>query len=71
MDVVTAEMSATVWKLMVADGDRVAAGDVIAVLESMKMEIPVDAPASGTVHFLAEEGAEIAEGGAIAEITRS
>ena len=70
MDLVTAEMGAIVWKLTVADGDEVAAGDVIAILESMKMEIPVDAPSGGRVHYLVDAGAEVAEGGVIAEITQ-
>ena len=41
-----AEIVANVWKLVASPGDEVGAGDVIAVLETMKMEIPVIAPAS-------------------------
>ena len=39
-----AEIVANVWKLVASPGDEVGAGDVIAVLETMKMEIPVIAP---------------------------
>jgi acetyl-CoA carboxylase biotin carboxyl carrier protein len=68
MHLVIAEMSATVWKLSVADGAQVDVGDVVAILESMKMEIPVEADWAGSVHFLVQEGAEITEGGTLAEI---
>lgn len=46
---VRADMMANVWAVAVAVGDEVESGDVVVILESMKMEIPVTAPASGTV----------------------
>lgn len=46
---VASEVAGTVWKLEVGEGDRVAAGDVLLVLESMKMEVPVEAPVAGSV----------------------
>jgi acetyl-CoA carboxylase biotin carboxyl carrier protein len=46
---VRAEMVANVWKVVVAQGDHVADGDTLVILESMKMEIPVEAPCAGTV----------------------
>ncbi|NYG54317.1 biotin/lipoyl-binding carrier protein [Nocardioides perillae] len=46
---VVAEMVAGVVTVGVAVGDRVAAGDTVVLLESMKMEIPVLAEAPGTV----------------------
>jgi acetyl-CoA carboxylase biotin carboxyl carrier protein len=46
---VIAEITARVWKIEVQAGDRVAVDDAIMILESMKMEIPVPAPAAGTV----------------------
>jgi acetyl-CoA carboxylase biotin carboxyl carrier protein len=46
---VVAEMVANVLKVVVATGDRIAAGDSVALLESMKMEIPVLAEHGGTV----------------------
>ncbi len=49
---VASEVQGTVWKVAVAVGDQVAAGDVLMILESMKMEIPVEAPAAGVVAVL-------------------
>ncbi len=46
---VRAEMTASVWKVNVEVGQAVKAGDELIILESMKMEIPVEAPADGTV----------------------
>lgn len=49
---VTAELSGSVWKILVAEGATVAANEEILILESMKMEIPVVAPVAGTVALL-------------------
>jgi biotin carboxyl carrier protein len=46
---VVAEMVANVMKVTVAAGERVAVGDTVVLLESMKMEIPVLAEVAGTV----------------------
>jgi acetyl-CoA carboxylase biotin carboxyl carrier protein len=46
---IVAEMVANVMTVPVAVGDRVAAGDTVVLLESMKMEIPVLVEAPGTV----------------------
>ncbi|MBI3624878.1 MAG: acetyl-CoA carboxylase biotin carboxyl carrier protein subunit, partial [Candidatus Rokubacteria bacterium] len=47
--------------------DRVGAGDLIIVLESMKMEIPVEAPRAGTVaEVRAKEGDTVQEGETVA-----
>ena len=46
---VVAEIAANVWQVPVEVGQTVATGDTIAILESMKMEIPVEAPVSGTI----------------------
>ena len=46
---VESEVTGNVWKVLVEEGASVAAGDVIMILESMKMEIPVESPAAGTV----------------------
>src|SRR5207244_1511660 len=59
---VVAEMVANVWKVVVAAGDAVAAGDPLVILESMKMEIPVESPLEGTVKELrVEEGGLVQE----------
>jgi acetyl-CoA carboxylase biotin carboxyl carrier protein len=49
MTEVKAELVGNVWKIESQPGDRVAEDDVLLILESMKMEIPVLAPAAGTV----------------------
>lgn len=46
---VTSEVTGTVYALEKAVGDSVEAGDVILFLESMKMQIPVEAPVAGTL----------------------
>ena len=46
---VESEVTGKVWKVEVGVGDRVAEGDILVILESMKMEIPVESPRSGTV----------------------
>jgi len=69
MTEVRAEITANVWQVHVEVGQQVAAGETIAVLESMKMEIPVEAPVGGTVARLdvAPEG-QVQEGDLIAVI---
>ena len=67
---VLAEMVANVWKVLVAEGDTVADGDTLVILESMKMEIPVIAEVDGTVSKLGvQEGQVVQEGDLIAEIS--
>jgi urea carboxylase len=51
-DLVEAPFGGSVWKLLVAVGDEVKAGDTIAVLEAMKMECAVGSPTAGTVAAL-------------------
>ena len=66
---IRAEMVANVWKVVVAEGDLVADGDTLVILESMKMEIPVIAEGDGTLTRLAvAEGDVIQEGDLIAVI---
>ncbi|WOD29549.1 urea carboxylase [Alloalcanivorax xenomutans] len=55
-----------IWQLNVAEGDNVEAGQVVAILESMKMEIEVTAPDAGQVlHIARQEGQQINAGQAI------
>jgi urea carboxylase len=55
-----------IWKLTVAEGDTVEEGQVVAVLESMKMEIEVAAPEAGkVVHIARQEGQQINAGQAV------
>ena len=46
---VAAHITGTVWKIEVKVGQAVKSGDVLVILESMKMEMPVEAPDAGTV----------------------
>ncbi len=46
---VESEVQGTLWKTMVAVGDVVAPGDPLVILESMKVEIPVESPVAGRV----------------------
>jgi biotin carboxyl carrier protein len=69
MPEVVAEMVANVWKVVASPGDSVQAGDPLVILESMKMEIPVESPVAGTVRELrVEEGGVVQEGDVIAVV---
>ncbi len=69
MTSVRAEMAATLWKVVAREGQQVGPDDVLVVLESMKMEIPVVAEAAGTVRSLpVAEGALVQEGDVLAVI---
>ena len=68
-DTVTAPMQGTVVKVAVEEGQEVAAGDLVVVLEAMKMENPVTAHKDGTITGLAvEAGAAVTQGTVLAEI---
>lgn len=68
-DAVTAPMQGTVVKFAVEEGQEVVAGDLVVVLEAMKMENPVTAHKDGTITGLAvEAGAAITQGTVLAEI---
>lgn len=62
MNEVRAEVTASVWKIEKAVGDAVAVGDTIMILESMKMEIPVEAEEVGVLSAIC-----VAEGDAVDE----
>jgi acetyl-CoA/propionyl-CoA carboxylase biotin carboxyl carrier protein len=65
----TSPMQGTIVKVAVADGDAVAAGDLVVVLEAMKMEQPLTAHRSGTVKNLsAQVGATVTSGSTLCEI---
>ena len=61
---VAAEIAGNLWKIEKAGGDTVALEDVIMIIESMKMEIPVEAPCAGRIAQIA-----VAEGDAVEEGT--
>ena len=69
---IRAEITANVWQVRAEEGQMVAEGDEIVILESMKMEIPVVAEAPGTLTELhVEEGGTVHEGDLIAVIDES
>ena len=60
---VEAHITGTVWKIEVAVGDQVEEGDTVAILESMKMEMPVESEDEGTVDTIhVKEGQPVNEG---------
>jgi acetyl-CoA/propionyl-CoA carboxylase biotin carboxyl carrier protein len=62
-------MQGTIVKVAVSDGDAVAEGDLVVVLEAMKMEQPITAHKAGTVSGLsAEVGASVTSGAVICTI---
>ena len=62
-------VSGTVWKIERQIGDTLAAGDTVMVIESMKMEIPVEAPTAGTlVKLLVAEGDAVTEGQVLGQL---
>lgn len=46
---VESEVAGSVWKITVSVGDAISVGDVLIILESMKMEIPLESPVAGRV----------------------
>jgi acetyl-CoA carboxylase biotin carboxyl carrier protein len=65
---VKSEITARVWKIEVKPGDRVAVDDPIMILESMKMEIPVAAPAAGIVAEIRVAEKDMVEEGQVVAI---
>jgi acetyl-CoA carboxylase biotin carboxyl carrier protein len=60
---VDAHITGTVWTVEVAVGDSIDEGDIVAILESMKMEMPVEAEVSGVVaEILCASGDAVTEG---------
>ncbi|MFE3190701.1 urea carboxylase [Nocardia sp. NPDC059240] len=67
--VVTAPMVGNVWRVEVTPGARLSAGEPVAVLEAMKLELPVVSPATGTVlRVLAAPGSQVQPGTPLAVI---
>jgi acetyl-CoA carboxylase biotin carboxyl carrier protein len=60
---IQAHITGTVWKVECKVGDTIEEGDTVVILESMKMEMPVEAEDEGTVvEVLVEEGQSVDEG---------
>jgi biotin carboxyl carrier protein len=64
---IKAHITGVVFQVTAKPGDRVAAGDAVVVLESMKMEIPVEAPRAGSIKEIrVQEGQTVQEGETLA-----
>jgi len=60
---IAAHITGTVWKIEVAVGDAITEGDTVVILESMKMEMPIESEDDGTVaEIRVEEGQSVQEG---------
>ena len=68
---VESEVTGNVWKVLKSVGDSVAEGEVIMILESMKMEIPVESLGAGTLtQVLVEPEEQVEEDQVVAVIER-
>ena len=63
-----APVTGTLLRYTVAEGAQVSEGQTVIMLESMKMELEINAHKAGVIHFTAAAGAQIAEGDSLAEI---
>ena len=63
-----ADVTGSVWKILATVGSRLAAGDTIMILESMKMEIPVMAEDGGTLVALSVAEGEAVRGGQVVAV---
>ena len=62
---ITADVIGSVWRIEKSEGDKLAEGDLIMTLESMKMEIPVEAPVAGTLAKIMVKPEESVEEGQV------
>ena len=66
---IKSEIAGSVWKIIAQEGTELAADDVIVILESMKMEIPITAPKAGICENLhVSESEMIGEGQLVATL---
>ncbi len=69
---VTAQMQAGVFRIHVQEGQEIGEGDILATLDSMKMEIPVPAPVRGIViEVVVAEGDEVVDGDVLFRISET
>ena len=67
---VQSPITGTVWKIMVKEGDDVQVGQVLVILESMKMEVPVEEPSKGKVaEIKCKEGEAVDESRVLLTLT--
>lgn len=63
MTEVRAHITGSLWKIVVSEGQAVREADTLVIMESMKMEIPIEAPSDGVVgRVVVAEGARLTEG---------
>ncbi|HET6332588.1 MAG TPA: acetyl-CoA carboxylase biotin carboxyl carrier protein subunit [Polyangiales bacterium] len=62
---IKAHITGTVWKIEKKVGDSVGSGDSVVILESMKMEMPVESPITGKVSEVRCSEGELVEEGAV------
>jgi len=66
---IRAPITGRVWKIERRPGDKVAAGEPVIILESMKMEVPVESPAAGVISAVSvAEGDAVEEGAVVATL---
>ena len=66
---IKAELAGNLWKIVVREGQQVGADETLMILESMKMEIPVNAPVAGRVAKIhVKEGQTVQEGQPLADV---
>lgn len=66
---IKAHITGTVWKIEKKVGDAVGTGDAVVILESMKMEMPVESPITGKVSEVrCSEGEAVEEGAVLAVV---
>jgi acetyl-CoA carboxylase biotin carboxyl carrier protein len=66
---IRAELAGNLWKIVVREGQEVRVDETLMILESMKMEIPVNAPSAGRVAKIhVKEGQTVQEGQLLIEI---
>ena len=62
---IDATVNGNVWKLLVNTGDKVEKGQVVAILEAMKMEIDIEAPCAGTISSVAVKPNDVVQEGQV------
>ncbi|QHZ47165.1 acetyl-CoA carboxylase biotin carboxyl carrier protein subunit [Bacillus sp. NSP9.1] len=65
MSTVVTNMAGNVWKILVKTGDRVEKGQEVAILESMKMEIPILSETDGVVKAVKKSEGDFADEGEV------
>jgi acetyl-CoA carboxylase biotin carboxyl carrier protein len=69
MKTIKSPMAGSIWKIVATVGQEVDYGDTVMILESMKMEIPVEADSAGVVvRFLVAEGDVVDDGVPLVEL---